>query len=696
MKQPRANGAKESVVADSAVVATVRNRAQQDPCRSGSFQHFVQQLSTTAGNRASGRWLQAKLNMGSTDSPEELEADRVADRVTQAEGSNFVSTPNAAGQPVIRRQCSHCEEERESELRRKPIAGAGPASQASSESHTGRQFGAGEPLSPALRSYFEPRMGADFGSVRIHRDVGAGEAAQSINARAFTLGNNIAFASGQFAPESPDGRKLLAHELTHVLQSQPRAGADQTIRRLPASEEEPTPKVKGDLKRTSPSGGTPLGDGTLSWNERFIGTKGSLDVNAGGVQITVPTDVQMDVEFTPNADAAKKCPTISFLQTVKPTTGGSPDTPHLLFTRDAGSGASADTLLGETEPFYGVGPNAAAPGLRPDMPSSTAAGSAVGRSAQASFGDAPIRGTSLIPYGQKAVREFEVAPICVETGKTFGSIKWGYIKTPDAEIELTGGQLADVQKGSATAQLENVRRAFYSGNFQFSVPNFDRGSATLTPEHKRVLALVLASGSARKYVLVGANDFSGGPENDAGLSLRRAEAVRAFLIQQGIPEDMIEVQGHGVEARVPNRPAEQQPANRRVDIHIDRGISHLGPQNHPNNPVGSAREDLRFRHQDARETFEELLELLTSLQGVAKVPTAQCNQLIHIRDGLLRARALDRSVPNVEEIYGSSIRAVLGKCVPLIDRPPIDLGPAPLQPPSFIHKIEESVDDAGL
>jgi hypothetical protein len=67
-----------------------------------------------------------------------------------------------------------------------------------------------------------------------------------------------------------------------------------------------------------------------------------------------------------------------------------------------------------------------------------------------------------------------------------------------------------------------------------------------------------------------------------------------------------------------------------------------------------------------------------------------------MRDGLLRARALDRSVPNVEEVYGPAIRAVLSRCVPLIDRPPIDLVPAPLQPPSFIHKIEESVDEAGL
>jgi hypothetical protein len=73
-----------------------------------------------------------------------------------------------------------------------------------------------------VHSYFEPRFGRDFSPVRLHTDVGAAEAARAVNARAFTLGRDIVFGTGQYAPETDAGRRLLAHELTHVLQQ----GAD--------------------------------------------------------------------------------------------------------------------------------------------------------------------------------------------------------------------------------------------------------------------------------------------------------------------------------------------------------------------------------------------------------------------------------------------------------------------------------------
>lgn len=76
----------------------------------------------------------------------------------------------------------------------------------------------GEPLSESLRSYFEPRFGSDFGNVRIHRDGRASTMAQMMGARAFTNDNHIMFGKGQFEPQANEGKRLLAHELTHVLQ----------------------------------------------------------------------------------------------------------------------------------------------------------------------------------------------------------------------------------------------------------------------------------------------------------------------------------------------------------------------------------------------------------------------------------------------------------------------------------------------
>jgi hypothetical protein len=80
--------------------------------------------------------------------------------------------------------------------------------------------GRGAPLPAATRAFFEPRFGADFGQVRLHTDVLAADTATSINAKAFTVGQDIAFNAGQYAPESPEGQRLLAHELTHVVQQQ--------------------------------------------------------------------------------------------------------------------------------------------------------------------------------------------------------------------------------------------------------------------------------------------------------------------------------------------------------------------------------------------------------------------------------------------------------------------------------------------
>jgi Domain of unknown function (DUF4157) len=76
----------------------------------------------------------------------------------------------------------------------------------------------GKPLDPGARSMMEPRFGHDFANVRIHVDSKAAESARSVDADAYTIGRDIAFGAGRFAPETRTGRRLLAHELTHVLQ----------------------------------------------------------------------------------------------------------------------------------------------------------------------------------------------------------------------------------------------------------------------------------------------------------------------------------------------------------------------------------------------------------------------------------------------------------------------------------------------
>jgi hypothetical protein len=78
--------------------------------------------------------------------------------------------------------------------------------------------GRGKPLSEAERAFFEQRFGRDFSQVRVHTDAQAAESAREVNAQAFTLGNDVIFSSGYYAPQTLAGKRLLAHELTHVLQ----------------------------------------------------------------------------------------------------------------------------------------------------------------------------------------------------------------------------------------------------------------------------------------------------------------------------------------------------------------------------------------------------------------------------------------------------------------------------------------------
>jgi hypothetical protein len=78
----------------------------------------------------------------------------------------------------------------------------------------------GQPLDTGTRAFMAPRFGHDFSQVRIHADPRATETAQAIKARAFTLGRNVVFGEGQYAPETSRGRRLLAHELSHVVQQE--------------------------------------------------------------------------------------------------------------------------------------------------------------------------------------------------------------------------------------------------------------------------------------------------------------------------------------------------------------------------------------------------------------------------------------------------------------------------------------------
>lgn len=149
-------------------------------------------------------FIQPKLEVGQPADRYEQEADRVAGRIMSMPGTQGQQQPDEAEKP------NQTKEGNGRSLKATPTL----ATQVRSF------FGDGQPLPHSVRGFFEPRFGYDFAKVRMHTDSDAVATAQAVGSRALTLGWSIAFAPGQYRPETQTGRHLIAHELTHVVQQQ--------------------------------------------------------------------------------------------------------------------------------------------------------------------------------------------------------------------------------------------------------------------------------------------------------------------------------------------------------------------------------------------------------------------------------------------------------------------------------------------
>lgn len=117
----------------------------------------------------------------------------------------------------------------------------------------------GQPLDAQARAFFEPRFKHEFGKVRIHADSRAAESAQAVSALAYTVGDHISFGTGAYQPSGTEGRRLIAHELAHVVQqSQPAAGASSEGHLEADADRAASTVMSGGLS-PSPSGGRQAG-----------------------------------------------------------------------------------------------------------------------------------------------------------------------------------------------------------------------------------------------------------------------------------------------------------------------------------------------------------------------------------------------------------------------------------------------------
>jgi hypothetical protein len=193
--------------------------AANAPLRAAAFLRTQQ----THGNRAAQRSahaIQTKLTISEPGDAMEQEAERVAQEATgghedcecggtcdecQAHAARKVQTKLNAG--AITRS-----------VQRRAESSADASDDSDLDTRLSSQAGMGDPLSEDTRAFAESRLGHDFGDVRVHTDADASDLATSLQADAFTTGSDIYFRNGRHDPDSHEGKQLLTHELTHVVQ----------------------------------------------------------------------------------------------------------------------------------------------------------------------------------------------------------------------------------------------------------------------------------------------------------------------------------------------------------------------------------------------------------------------------------------------------------------------------------------------
>jgi len=179
--------------------------------------------------------IQKELPISDSGARLEREADVVADKVMRMANKPLPVSTDSSG---LQRACAACEQTHdEAQLQQINPAGLNPAA---TQSTTEIAFApasvhevlnsAGQFLDERTRVFFESRFGYDFSGVRVHTGVAAENSARDINARAYTVGQHVVLGAGQFAPATSEGQRLVAHELSHIVQQTAETSSSGMIR----------------------------------------------------------------------------------------------------------------------------------------------------------------------------------------------------------------------------------------------------------------------------------------------------------------------------------------------------------------------------------------------------------------------------------------------------------------------------------
>jgi hypothetical protein len=187
--------------------------------------------------------IQPKLTINTPGDIYEQEADHVAEQVMR------MPEPNIEGGRACGGGCSACQSGTKGNghqsLQTKHV-GPSDAGQIAAPPIVHEVLASpGQPLDSSTRAFFEPRFGHDFSRVRVHTGENAPASAKAVGALAYTYGSDVIFGAGQFSPHTWEGRRLLAHELAHVVQQQSFSSATAVANNNTAAEVEAGPAAAG-------------------------------------------------------------------------------------------------------------------------------------------------------------------------------------------------------------------------------------------------------------------------------------------------------------------------------------------------------------------------------------------------------------------------------------------------------------------
>ncbi len=182
----------------------------------------------------------------------------------------------------------------------------------------------GRPLDDSTRALMESRFGYDFSKVRVHTDSKAADSARSVNALAYTVGRDVVFGAGQYAPASGEGQRILGHELTHVVQQQARSGTlSQALTIGPVDdplEREAQRAAAGLTMPAEATAGAPAPGAVIQRQSIFVPGAGLGQPSLSGINIASET-VDLEGSETLSAQNPKL---VALAKSFKATESGSP------------------------------------------------------------------------------------------------------------------------------------------------------------------------------------------------------------------------------------------------------------------------------------------------------------------------------------------------------------------------------------